>query len=106
MNSKVIGAMLILGPILLVGSWILLGTDTSEMAPSEAIKALVANSTTTEIRSILQVFAVMSMFTGLYLLARSLKGDNAVSNTCAELGGLFLLLCVPIWVILMEILYH
>ena len=101
MNSKVIGILLILGPILMIGPWILLGVNTDDMAPSEYITAILAESTQTEIRSILNVFGVMSMFTGLYLLARSLKSDNTVINTCSEIGGLFLLLCVPIWVVLM-----
>ena len=100
MNSKVIGTMLILGPILLMGPWLLLGVDTSDMSPSQHITAILAESTKTEITAILNVFGVMSMFTGLYFLARSLKSDNTVSNTFAEIAGLFLLLSVPVWVIL------
>ena len=100
MNSKVIGTMLILGPILLMGPWLLLGVDTSDMSPSQHITAILAESTKTEITAILNVFGVMSMFTGLYFLARSLKSDHTVSNTFAEIAGLFLLLSVPVWVIL------
>ena len=37
MNSKVIGAMLILGPLLTVLPWIALGSDTSGMSPSESM---------------------------------------------------------------------
>ena len=101
MNSKVIGTMLILGPILLMGPWLLLGVDTSDMSPSQHITAILAESTKTEITAILNVFGVMSMFTGLYFLARSLKSDNTVSNICSEIGGLLLLLSLPIWVLMM-----
>ena len=100
MNSKVIGAMLILGPILTMGVWMVLDLDTSDMAPSAKMTALLAESTKVEISSILNVFGVMSMFTGLYFLTRTLKSDNTVSNTLSEIGGLLLLLCVPVWVIL------
>ena len=101
MNSKVIGAMLILGPILTMGVWIVFGVSTEDMTPSQSLTALLAEKTKVEMSSILNVFGVMSMFTGLYLLARSLKSDNTVSNTFSEIGGLFLLLCVPIWVVMM-----
>ena len=101
MNSKVIGAMLILGPLLTVLPWIALGTDTSGMAPSETMTAILAESGTVEARSILNVFGGIFMFAGLYYLARSLKSDNTVSNHFAEIGGLLLLVSLPIWVILM-----
>ena len=101
MNSKVVGIMLILGPLLLVGPWILLGTDTSDMAPSKHITAILAESTQVEIQSILNVFGGIAMFTGLYFLARSLKGHNAVSNHCAEIGGILLLVTLPLWTIMM-----
>ena len=101
MNSKVIGAMLILGPLLTVLPWIALGTDTSGMAPSEQITAILVESGTVEARSILNVFGGIFMFAGLYYLARSLKSDNTVSNHFAEIGGLLLLVSLPIWVILM-----
>ena len=42
----------------------------------------------------------MSLFTGLYFLSKSLKSDNTVSNHFSEIGGLLLLLCVPLWVVL------
>ena len=95
MNSKVIGAMLILGPLLTVLPWIALGTDTSEMAPSEQITAVLAESGKVEARSILNVFGGIFMFAGLYFLARSLKSDNAVSNHLAEIGGILLLVTLP-----------
>lgn len=101
MNSKVIGAMLIMGPILTMGVWILFSINTEDMTTSEHMTAILAETNKVEISSLLNMFGVMSMFTGLYFLARSLQSDNAVSNTCAEIGGLFLLLLVPIWVILM-----
>ena len=101
MNSKVIGAMLILGPLLTVLPWIALGTDTSGMAPSETMTAILAESGTVEARSILNVFGGIFMFAGLYYLARTLKSDNTVSNHFAEIGGLLLLVSLPIWVILM-----
>jgi len=101
MNSKVIGIMLILGPILTMGVWIVYNIDTSGMSPSEAMIAIMADTTKAEISSILNVFGVMSMFTGLYFLAKSLKSDNSVSNHFSEIGGLFLLLCIPIWVVMM-----
>ncbi len=99
-NSKVIGAMLILGPILTMGVWMVLGIDTEDMDPSAKMTALIAESTKVETISILNVFGVMSMFTGLYFLTRTLKSDNTVSNALSEIGGLLLLLCVPVWVIL------
>ena len=101
MNSKVIGAMLILGPLLTVLPWIVLGSDTSGMTPSEQITAILAESGTVEARSILNVFGGIFMFAGLYYLARSLKSDNTVSNHFAEIGGLLLLVSLPIWVALM-----
>ena len=101
MNSKVIGIMLILGPILTMGVWIVYNIDTSGMSPSEAMIAIMADTTKAEISSILNVFGVMSMFTGLYFLAKLLKSDNSVSNHFSEIGGLFLLLCIPIWVVMM-----
>ena len=88
MNSKVIGAMLILGPILTMGVWMVLDLDTSDMAPSAKMTALLAESTKAELSSILNVFGVMSMFTGLYFLTRTLKSDNTVSNTLSEISGL------------------
>jgi len=100
-NSKVIGAMLILGPLLTVLPWIALGTDTSGMAPSEQITAILVESGTVEARSILNVFGGIFMFAGLYYLARSLKSDNTVSNHFAEIGGLLLLVSLPLWVALM-----
>ena len=101
MNSKVIGAMLILGPLLTVLPWIALGSDTSGMAPSEQITAILAEAGTVEATSILNVFGGIFMFAGLYFLARSLKSDNAVSNHLAEIGGILLLVTLPIWVALM-----
>ena len=102
MNSKVIGAMLILGPILTMGAWISgLVPDTEGISPSQAMTTILAEKNQVEIGSMLQIFGVISMFTGLYFLARSLKSDNSVSNHFAEIGGLLLLLIVPIWVVLM-----
>lgn len=101
MNSKVIGIMLILGPILTMGVWMVYGVSTEDMTPSQSMTAILMETTKAETSSLLNIFGVMSMFTGLYFLARSLKSDNTVSNTFSEIGGLFLLLCVPIWVVLM-----
>ena len=100
MNSKVIGAMLILGPILTMGVWIVLDVDTSDLTPSDQMATILAQSKKVELGSILNVFGVMSMFTGLYFLTRTLKSDNTVSNTVSEIGGLLLLLSVPVWVVL------
>ena len=100
-NTKLIGVMLILGPILTMGVWMVYSVDTSGMSPSDSLNALIAESSKAETSSVLNVFGVMFMFTGLHLLARSLKSDNAVSNACAEIGGLFLVLLVPIWVLMM-----
>ena len=100
MNSKVIGLMLILGAILTMGVWMVFDIDTSGMSPSDSMTAILAEKTKAEIASILNVFGVMSMFTGLYFLAKSLKSDNSVSNHFSEIGGLLLLLCVPLWVVL------
>ena len=102
MNSKVIGIMLILGPILTMGVWIAgLVPDTADISPSEAMTTILADKNQVEIGSLLQIFGVILMFTGLYFLARSLKSDSAVSNQFAEIGGLLLLLVVPIWVVFM-----
>ena len=102
MNSKVIGIMLILGPILTMGVWISgLVPDTADISPSEAMPTILADKNQVEIRSLLQIFGVILMFTGLYFLARSLKSDSVVSNQFAEIGGLLLLLVVPIWVVFM-----
>ena len=100
-NTKLIGVMLILGPILTMGVWMVYSVDTSGMSPSDSLNALIAESSKAETSSVLNGFGVMFMFTGLHLLARSLKSDNAVSNACAEIGGLFLVLLVPIWVLMM-----
>ena len=100
MNSKVIGLMLILGAILTMGVWMVFDIDTSGMSPSDSMTAILAEKNKAEIASILNVFGVMSMFTGLYFLAKSLKSDNTVSNHFSEIGGLLLLLCVPLWVVL------
>ena len=100
MNSKVIGGMLILGTILTMGVWMVLDVDTSDMAPSAKMTALIAEKDKVEIMSILNGFGVISMFTGLYFLTRTLKSDDTVSNTLSEIGGLLLLLCVPVWAIL------
>jgi|TARA_B100000686_G_scaffold348430_1_gene439457 hypothetical protein len=102
MNSKVIGIMLILGPILTMGVWISgLVPDTADISPSEAMTTILADKNQVEIGSLLQIFGVILMFTGLYFLARSLKSDSVVSNQFAEIGGLLLLLVVPIWVVFM-----
>jgi hypothetical protein len=55
-NSKVIGAMLILGPLLTVLPWFAFGTDTSEMTPSQTITTILAESGATEARAILNMF--------------------------------------------------
>jgi len=83
-----------------MGVWIVLDIDTSDMTPSAKMTAILAESTKAELSSILNVFGVMSMFTGLYFLTRTLKSDNTVSNTVSEIGGLLLLLSVPVWVVL------
>ena len=102
MNSKVIGIMLILGPILIMGVWISgLVPDTGKISPSQSMTTILAEPNQAKIGSMLQILGVISMFTGLYFLARSLKSDNAVSNQLAEIGGLLLLLMVPIWVVFM-----
>ena len=70
------------------------------MSPSDSMTAILADKNKAEIASILNVFGVMFMFTGLYFLSKSLKSDNTVSNHFSEIGGLLLLLCVPLWVVL------
>tara|TARA_Y100000590_G_scaffold168979_1_gene193239 strand:+ start:565 stop:1191 length:627 start_codon:yes stop_codon:yes gene_type:complete len=100
-NSKVIGAMLILGPLLTVLPWFVFGSDTSDMTPTQTITVILEESGATEARGILNVFGGIFMFAGLYFLARSLKSDNTVSNHLAEIGGLLLVVTLPIWVIMM-----
>ncbi len=75
MDSKVIGIMLILGAILTMGVWMIFDIDTSGMSPSDSMTAMLADKSKVEIASILNVFGVMSMFTGLYFLAKSLKSE-------------------------------
>ena len=102
MNTKVIGIMLILGPILTMGVWISgLVPDTAEISPSDAMATIMADKNQSLVGSILQIFGVIGMFAGLYFLSKSLKGDNAISNQFAEISGLLLLLVVPIWVVFM-----
>tara|TARA_Y100001934_G_scaffold246775_1_gene306095 strand:+ start:443 stop:1060 length:618 start_codon:yes stop_codon:yes gene_type:complete len=102
MNTKVIGIMLILGPILTMGVWISgLVPDTAEISPSDAMATIMADKNQSLVGSILQIFGVIGMFSGLYFLSKSLKGDNAISNQFAEISGLLLLLVVPIWVVFM-----
>ena len=94
--------MLILGPILTMGIWISgLVPDTANISPSEAMTTILADKNQVEIGSMLQIFGVILMFAGLYFLAKSLKSDNVVSNQLAEIGGLLLLLVIPIWVVFM-----
>ena len=102
MNSKVVGIMLILGPILIMGVWLAgLVPNTANVSPSESMTTILAEKDLAEIGSILQFFGVIFMFMGLYFLAKSLKSDNAVSNQLVEIGGLLLLLVVPIWAVFM-----
>ena len=102
MNSKVVGIMLILGPILIMGVWISgMVPDTGTVSPSESMTTILAEKDQAQTGSILQVFGVIAMFMGLYFLAKSLKSDNVVSNQLLEIGGLLLLLVVPIWVAFM-----
>ena len=90
MNSKVIGIMLILGPILTMGVWITgMVPDTSSMSPSESMNSILAKKNQALTGSMLQIFGVMAMFTGLYFLAKSLKNDNSLSNQLAEIGGYY-----------------
>jgi len=85
-----------------MGVWISgLVPDTANISPSEAMTTILADKNQVEIGSMLQIFGVILMFTGLYFLARSLKSDNVVSNQFAEIAGLLLLLVVPIWVVFM-----
>ena len=100
MNSKVIGILLILGPILTMGVWMFYNIEASDMSPSDEIIAIMAKTNKAEIISILNVFGVISMFPGLYFFAKSLKSDNSVSNHFSEIAGLLLLLCVPLWIVL------
>ena len=99
MNSKVIGVMLVLGPILTMGTWLLYNVDTSGMSSSDTLNALIAEKNKAQIGASIRMFGLTSMFMGLYFLARSLRNDNSISNVCADIGGLLLLLCVPIWVL-------
>ena len=99
MNSKVIGVMLILGPILTMGTWMLYSVETSDMSIPERLSALIAEKDKAQIGASIRMLGLTSMFMGLYFLARSLKSDNSISNVCANIGGLLLLLCVPIWVL-------
>ena len=81
--------------------WFVFGSDTSDLTPTETITVILEESGATEARGILNVFGGIFMFAGLYFLARSLKSDNTVSNHLAEIGGLFLVVTLPTWVIMM-----
>lgn len=97
MNSKVIGSFLILGPLLLVIPWFALGVDVSGMSPSEHLAAVLEKSTQAEVSGILNVFGAIFFFTGLYYLSKSLKSDDAISNSLSKLGGLLIILCLPMF---------
>ena len=49
MSSKVIGIMLIVGPILTMGVWILYNIETSDMSPSDTMIAIMAEKNKAEI---------------------------------------------------------
>jgi len=106
LNSKVIGSFLILGPLLLVIPWFTLGVDASGMSPTEHIAAVLEKSTQSQASGILNVFGAIFLFTGLYYLAKSLKSDDSssccivTSNSLAAIGGLLLILCLPLFVTL------
>ena len=91
MNSRVIGVMLIIGPILTMGTWLFYNVETSEMNVSETLNALLAEENKAQMGAMIRMFGLTSMFMGLYFLARSLKSDNSISNVCSEIGGLLLL---------------
>lgn len=97
LNSKVIGSFLILGPLLLVIPWFTLGVDVSGMSPSEHIAAVLEKSGQSEASGILNVFGAIFFFTGLYYLSKSLKSDDGISNSLAALGGLLIILCLPMF---------
>lgn len=100
MNSKVIGAMLILGPILTMGTWMVYNVETSGMSVPNILGALLAEEGKVQIGTAIRILGLTSMFMGLYFLSRTLKSDNTVSNVASEIGGLLLLLCIPIWILL------
>ena len=97
MNSKIIGSFLILGPLLLVIPWLTLGVDVSDMSPSEHIAAILEKSGQSETSGILNLFGAIFFFTGLYYLSKSLKSDDGISNSLATLGGLLVILCLPMF---------
>jgi len=97
LNSKVIGSFLILGPLLLVIPWFTLGVDVSGMSPTEHMAAVLEKSTQSEVSGILNVFGAIFFFTGLYYLSKSLESDDGISNSLAALGGLLIILCLPMF---------
>ena len=97
LNSKVIGSFLILGPLLLVIPWFTLGVDVSGMSPTEHMAAVLEKSTRSEVSGILNVFGAIFFFTGLYYLSKSLKSDDSISNSLSKLGGLLIILCLPMF---------
>ena len=103
LNSKVLGLMLLLGPIATMGSWIFYSTDTSDMSFAQEMAALMVDTTKVYVGSGIRMFGLTSMFMGLYFLARSLKSDNTISNTCVEIGSLLLLFAAPVWVLMMGV---
>ena len=98
MNSRVVGILLIGGAILTLGMWIGLSgsIDTEGKTASEAIDLLTKNEALARVVSFVAAVGLTAMFLGLFFFARSLKSDNTTSNTYAEIGGLILLLILPV----------
>lgn len=98
MNSKTVGTLLIVGPILTFIHWMGLSSsfDPDGKTAAEAIDMLTDNEWLVRIASFISAVGLSAMFLGLYFFSRSLKSDNATSNTYAEVGGLILLLTLPL----------
>jgi len=94
-NSKVTGSLLIVGPILAMAMWIALLPDTSGQSISEGLDALVARETGTRIGAFGGMIGMACMLFGFFFVSRSMKDGNSSGAACAEIGGLLLLLSIP-----------
>lgn len=103
MNSKVFGALMVVGPIFTMGMWIALFPSTSGMSLSEELNQLIEHEAAVRIGSIVTAIAGACMFLGLFFLSRTLRDGSSASAIFAEIGGLLILLGLPLMVIVQGI---
>ena len=98
MTARTIGLLLIAGPILTFVHWMgMSGSFNPDgKTAAEAVEMLAKNEALVRIASFISAVGLSAMFLGLYYFSRSLKNGDGKGNTCAEVGGLILLLTLPI----------